>query len=232
MANFANTIASMQATRGTNIMCFMAGVNNGLHDVAFYNSGAARDLASGKDASMLAASSFLLASTTSSERSSFCQNLMTELSEQMNVAQLALEISAYDGLRQYLGGQNNDKARDIQAMMEKNQLQKQQEKEDEATDAIYKQYQENTQYMKTLDAFNSDAEMQFKKLKEAADNQELLAKKQYYNYRNTQTSGNTFSLFNGSLDKALNPNSESNEGSNASSNAQNVSGASKMFFVA
>lgn len=218
----------MSATRGTNIMLFMAGVNNGLHDVAFYNSGAARNLSSGKESSLLAASSFQLASVTSNERSSFCKNLIAELTSSVHSAELALRMDMYSAA---IKSDPKDKSGSLFRMQKDMQLKEQQEMDD-AQDSVYKEYQENYHNLKTLSEFNSDAEMQFKTLKEAADNEIINAKTQYYNFKSHYNNPQGLNFVKSGNSKPDEPDkNENNKSAKMVDNASNSSSV-KISFTA
>lgn len=176
--------------RGSQILTFRTGVSNGMHSVSFHNTGAARDMSFGQDSYMSASASFGLASATSGEKSSFCENILADMKNDLHRAQLAMELSVSNQLNSYYGAVINSGIQDPQQRMLMNQQNdKKLEAETKLQRSLQDAYGELSESIKTLDDFNSDADVRFKNLKNAADNQEVMARKQYYNYVNTSSTG-------------------------------------------
>ncbi|MEW5819117.1 MAG: hypothetical protein AB1782_02915 [Cyanobacteriota bacterium] len=178
--------STLSSKRSDNIMQFSTGVGKGMHDVHFYNTGAERFMGGNGNDFLSASSSFGLASCTSLERSSFCDNLLSEMESDLNSLYVQLNIQAISDVKKAaIGDPKLQKATGLEKIAEE----KKQEEEAKMKNELSKNFDEISYNLKTLGEFNSDAGMRFKSLKEAADNQETMAKKQYYNFSTSGTGG-------------------------------------------
>lgn len=184
----------LSGDRASQISRFKTGVSRGMHSVQFFNAGAARDLSFGQDSFMGASASFGLASATSGEKAGFCENMLSSMKNDLDCAQLGLEMSVTTQVmlvnamhaNEVRNGQKNGNmiSNNLKSNIEEKQFMAEMQKQQSLNEA----YSQLSEALGTLEEFNSNADMQFKNLKNAADNQELMARKQYYNFVNSSAS--------------------------------------------
>lgn len=181
--------------RDAQVSMFRNNVSNGLHNVAYFNSAAAQELSFGKEGFMSASNSFGLASETSLNKASFCENMLTDMKTELQMAELLMQRDAKKMMLNHsykFAAPGAEKTNKIQEN-------KQQEAEQAAQSSLGKAYSDLSENLKTLEEFNSDADIRFKTFKQQADNQNLIAKKKYFNFIDKLTQS--------SVTKELNSNS-------------------------
>lgn len=198
------------------ISYFQSNVSSGMDTVSFHNANAALVGTSNSDSSLLSASSFSLAATTSSNKAGFCAGLLSSLTNELDFLSKNAVMDAQRASLN-LACQQNNILKDPTGNILKGILENK-----DASQKELEKYQETIQdQIGTLEKFTSNADVRFKGLKESAEQQEFMAKNHYYlhNSKNLNQYG-TYSSSHGS----------SNNNSNSTNSSENTKNSTGLNF--